>query len=183
MTALAPVDLHKFAESLEGDPRLVHVERIPARAATFGELDHPLPEAVRDAALDPDLASLPDGIQTVVGERGIVLSGGQRQRVALARGLAYGARGTDRLLLFDDVLSAVDHHTEQLLIHTLLGRGASRPTCILVTHRMSALQHCDRVVVLDAGRIVQSGTHTELLAAPGVYKEAWDTQQGSGEVA
>ncbi len=142
-----------------------------------------LPEAVRDAALDPDLASLPDGIQTVVGERGIVLSGGQRQRVALARGLAYGARGTDRLLLFDDVLSAVDHHTEQLLIHTLLGRGASRPTCILVTHRMSALQHCDRVVVLDAGRIVQSGTHTELLAAPGVYKEAWDTQQGSGEVA
>jgi len=138
-----------------------------------------LPDAVRDAALEPDLASLPDGIQTVVGERGIVLSGGQRQRVALARGLAFGGRAADRLLLFDDVLSAVDHHTEQLLIHTLLGRGVSRPTCILVTHRMSALQHCDRVIVLDAGRVVQRGTHGELLAEPGVYREAWDAQQGA----
>lgn len=148
-----------------------------------------LPGAVRDAALEPDLASLPDGIQTVVGERGIVLSGGQRQRVALARGLAHagherGSAGAgDRLLLFDDVLSAVDHHTEQLLIHTLLGRGASRPTCVLVTHRMSALQHCDRVIVLDAGRVVQRGTHAELLAEPGVYREAWDAQQGAGAPA
>jgi len=181
---LAGLDLDQWRE---------HMVLVPQAAWLFSEtiaenvaLGLPadvLPDAVRDAALEPDLASLPEGLQTIVGERGIVLSGGQRQRVALARGLAYGRRDTDRLLLFDDVLSAVDHHTEQLLIHTLLGRGASRPTCVLVTHRMSALQHCDRVIVLDAGRVVQRGTHVELLAEPGVYREAWDAQQGAGAPA
>ena len=87
-------------------------------------------------------------------------------------------------LLFDDVLSAVDHHTEQILIHTLLGRQAAiQPTSVIVTHRMSALQHCDRVVVLDAGRVVQFGTHAELLAQHGVYREAWETQQGAPDEA
>ncbi|MSP55136.1 MAG: ABC transporter ATP-binding protein [Myxococcales bacterium] len=147
-----------------------------------------LPSAIADAALGPDLEALPHGLGTVVGERGIVLSGGQRQRVALARGLVYArsglgaapGRGAGKLLLFDDVLSAVDHHTEQLLIHTLLGsREDVRPTCVIVTHRMSALQHCDRVLVLDAGRAVQYGTHVELLAQPGIYRDAWDTQAGT----
>ena len=145
-----------------------------------------LPAAIADSALAPDLEALPQGLGTVVGERGIVLSGGQRQRVALARGLAHarglsGTAGSARsLLLFDDVLSAVDHHTEQILIHTLLGsRQETRPTCVIVTHRMSALQYCDRVVVLDAGRAVQYGTHTELLAQPGIYRDAWDAQAGA----
>ncbi len=142
---------------------------------------------VRDAALEPDLAALPAGLETVVGERGIVLSGGQRQRVALARGLAHArARGAGTLLLFDDVLSAVDHHTEQILIHTLLGRSSeasetrATPTCVIVTHRMSALQFCDQVLVLDEGRAVQLGRHTDLLAMKGIYQDAWNAQQGDG---
>lgn len=183
-TELAALDLDRWRERMVLVPQAAWLfSETIAENVALGLPADVLPDAVRDAALDLDLASLPDGIQTVVGERGIVLSGGQRQRVALARGLAYGRRDPTRLLLFDDVLSAVDHHTEQLLIHTLLGRGASRPTCILVTHRMSALQHCDRVIVLDAGRVVQRGTHGELLAEPGVYREAWDAQQGAGAPA
>ena len=139
-----------------------------------------LPAAVSDAALAPDLEALPAGLDTLVGERGIVLSGGQRQRVGLARGLAHANAGKRGLLLFDDVLSAVDHHTEQLLIRTILGHtdDGHRPTCVLVTHRMSALQHCDRVLVLEAGRAVALGTHAELLAQPGIYQDAWRAQQG-----
>lgn len=153
--------------------------------------------AVESAALKIDLEALPNGIETVVGERGIVLSGGQRQRVALARGLAHAGDGGQSLLLFDDVLSAVDHHTEQILIRTLLGRqvlsrqaagapigaqiGDSKPTptCIIVTHRMSALQHCDRVLVLDGGRAVAYGSHAELLEQPGFYQDSWHAQQGA----
>ena len=82
------------------------------------------------------------------------------------------------------MLSAVDHHTEQILIHTLLGRGrTTSPTCVIVTHRMSALQYCDRVLVLDGGRAVQLGTHDELLAQPGTYRDAWNTQAGDDEPA
>ena len=142
-----------------------------------------LEPAVEAAALKQDLAALPNGIETVVGERGIVLSGGQRQRVALARGLAHAGEGGQSLLLFDDVLSAVDHHTEQILIRTLLGRDKNAhkppPTCVIVTHRMSALQHCDRVLVLDGGRAVAYGTHAELLAQPGFYQDSWHAQQGT----
>ena len=132
-------------------------------------------EAVRAAALSQDLAALPEGLDTVVGERGIVLSGGQRQRVALARGLARHGE----LILLDDVLSAVDHHTEQELIEMLEARrtGTGLPTRILVSHRMSALERCDQILVMDAGRIVDRGTHAELVDRPGLYQDAWRVQR------
>jgi ATP-binding cassette subfamily B protein len=179
--------------SLDLDDWRRHVVFVPQTAWLFSEtiaeniaLGLPretLEPAVEAAALKLDLAALPNGIETVVGERGIVLSGGQRQRVALARGLAHASDGGQSLLLFDDVLSAVDHHTEQILIRTLLGREQSSskppPTCIIVTHRMSALQHCDRVLVLDGGRAVAYGTHAELLGQPGFYQDSWHAQQGT----
>jgi ATP-binding cassette subfamily B protein len=136
-------------------------------------------EAVRMAALEPDLAVLPDGLETVVGERGIMLSGGQRQRVALARGLY---RGGDVLIL-DDVLSAVDHQTEAALVETVAGlaREPSAPTIFIASHRLSALRHCDLTLVLDRGRLVDQGNHEELTSRPGPYRDAWAVQSQAAE--
>ncbi len=126
--------------------------------------------AAHEAALATDLDALPAGLDTVVGERGIALSGGQRQRVALARGLLRPAS----LVLLDDVLSAVDPRTERELLTTL--RSRTEATRIIVSHRLSALVHTDRILVLAGGRLVDEGTHAELLARPGPYRDAWDTQ-------
>jgi ATP-binding cassette subfamily B protein len=136
----------------------------------FGAPVEAVREACASAALDPDLAALPEGLETVVGERGIVLSGGQRQRVALARGILRDAP----VVLLDDVLSAVDHATEQELVRMLRARaGATR---VIVSHRLSALEHADLVLVLDEGRLVDRGTHAELLARPGPYRDAYEAQ-------
>lgn len=129
--------------------------------------------AVAAAALTTDLRALPEGLDTVVGERGIVLSGGQRQRVTLARALAREGA----ILLLDDVLSAVDHLTEQELLRTLEAR-VRRSTTVLVSHRMSALETCDRILVLDEGRMVDLGPHEELVMRPGPYRDAWEAQRG-----
>ncbi len=131
--------------------------------------------AVRAAALEEDLEGFPEGLDTVVGERGVMLSGGQRQRVALARGLY---RGGD-LLLLDDVLSAVDHATEARLVATLegLSRGAGRPTVVIASHRLSVLRRTDHVLVLDRGRLVASGTFREVAARPGPLRDAWLAQR------
>jgi len=135
--------------------------------------------AVETAALKPDLQALPDGVDTVVGQRGIMLSGGQRQRTALARGLYRDYR----CLLLDDVLSAVDHATEQQLIESLEARAQSnpegtRPTAFMVSNRLSALRHADTILVLDDGCLVDQGTHKELISRPGPYQNAWKHQVG-----
>jgi ATP-binding cassette subfamily B protein len=136
--------------------------------------DEAIRVAVDMAALGPDLESLPEGLRTVVGERGIMLSGGQRQRVALARGLY---RGGD-LLILDDVLSAVDHQTEAQLVETVAGlaRRPEAPTVLISSHRLSALRHCDLVLVLDGGRLVDRGPHSELIERPGIYRDTWMVQ-------
>ena len=136
----------------------------------FGASPEAIERAAAAAALKQDLDALPDGLSTVVGERGIALSGGQRQRVALARGLLRDAQ----VVLLDDVLSAVDHHTEQELLATLRARaGATR---IVVSHRLSALVQTDLVLVLDEGRLVDAGKHADLVQRPGPYRDAWDAQ-------
>jgi len=137
--------------------------------------------AARRASLWSDLCALPEGIETTVGERGIMLSGGQRQRVSLARGLH---RSYD-LLLLDDVISAVDHETERRLIETIRAAGTSegsssrtQPTTIIVSHRISALAHADKILVLDNGRLVAVGDHETLANTPGPYREALLHQKG-----
>lgn len=118
------------------------------------------------AGLAPDVSTFPEGIETVVGERGITLSGGQRQRAALARALL-----TDpKILLLDDSLAAVDTETESRILSALAKRGPGRTT-ILVTHRLASASSADRILVLDRGRIVEQGTEEELLALEGIYKE------------
>lgn len=131
-------------------------------------------EAVTAAALDPDIEALQYGMETIVGERGIMLSGGQRQRVALARGLY---RRAD-LLILDDVLSAVDHTTEAGLIDTLaqLTGADGGPTVLIASHRLSALRRTDLVLVMDRGRLVDVGSHEDLIERPGLYRETWLAQ-------
>ena len=134
--------------------------------------------AVSKAALDADLKVLPDGLETVVGERGIMLSGGQRQRVALARALY---RPGD-IVILDDVLSAVDHQTEVMLLETIENLGKTnkgRPTVFIASHRLSAIQRADVILVLDDGKLVHQGTHEELIAIPGHYQDTWHIQQAA----
>lgn len=142
------------------------------RALPEADLARRLEEAFARAGLAPDLAALPEGADTLVGERGVLLSGGQRQRACLARALVSGAP----VLLLDDCLSAVDVAVERRILSALRGELRGR-TLLLVTHRPSALADMDRIVVLDRGRVVEQGTHAALLAAGGRYAALYREEQ------
>jgi ATP-binding cassette subfamily B multidrug efflux pump len=129
-------------------------------------------EAAAAAQLDVDLAQLPDGLDTRVGERGFSLSGGQRQRTALARVLLL----EPKILLLDDTLSAVDARTADAILARLREFAAGRTT-VIVSHRLSMVQHADEILVLEDGAVAERGTHPELLEARGIYAELWRKQQ------
>jgi len=123
------------------------------------------------AGLGPDIAVLPDGYETLVGERGITLSGGQRQRVALARALA----ADPQILLLDDTLSSVDAQTEREIL-TRLRPILRERTSVIVSHRVAAVKEADQILVLDAGKVAERGTHGELLGRGGLYATLYREQ-------
>ncbi len=143
------------------------------RAALTAEAEEArLREAVAQAGLESDLTALPEGLDTVVGERGVLLSGGQRQRACLARALV----GDAPVLLLDDCLSAVDVRVERRILQALRDELRDR-TLLLITHRPTALAGMDRVVVLEKGRVVEQGTHEGLIAAGGRYAALYEEQR------
>ena len=148
--------------------------------------DPALDTVLESACLVPDIAALPEGLDTIVGERGVMLSGGQRQRTALARALYR----RPKLLLLDDVLSAVDQATETKLVAAIrslstgsesAGDDSGTPTTVIVSHRTSVLEHADEILVLDHGEVRERGRHAQLIAAGGIYAAAHEHQRKEAE--
>lgn len=129
-------------------------------------------KVIKLTALDKDIRMFPNGLDTLVGEKGVSLSGGQKQRISIARALMVDPE----LLILDDALSAVDAKTEARIICNIRKERADKTT-IIVTHRLSAIEHAQWIVVLDDGNIIEEGTHEQLLALNGWYRQQFDRQQ------
>jgi ATP-binding cassette subfamily B protein len=138
-----------------------------------GATDAEVAAAARAAELDAYITSLPAGYDTVLGERGVRMSGGQRQRMAIARALLRDPR----LLLLDEATSALDARTEREILDTLARLEQGRTT-LIVTHRLSLAATAERIFVLDDGQLVEQGTHTDLVAAGGLYQRLYAEQTG-----
>ncbi|GBG11151.1 multidrug ABC transporter ATP-binding protein [Paenibacillus agaridevorans] len=137
-----------------------------------GATEEELQRALERASFAKDIVFLPEGLDTMVGEKGVALSGGQKQRVSIARALI----ADPDILMLDDALSAVDAKTEAEIIDGIRTERAGKTT-LITTHRLSAVQHADWIIVMDDGRIVEEGTHETLLERGGWYKEQYDRQQ------
>ncbi|MGV9340192.1 ATP-binding cassette domain-containing protein [Streptomyces sp. NPDC003688] len=144
------------------------------RYGSFGAPDEAVVEAAMMAEAHSFVAALPDGYDTVIGERGAALSGGQRQRIALARAILKNPP----VVILDEATSAVDNETEAAIQRTLRVFAADR-TMVIIAHRLSTVRHADRIYVMDKGGVVaEQGTHDELLAQHGLYASLWQLQAG-----
>jgi ATP-binding cassette subfamily B protein len=150
------------------------------RNLTFGRgevSDAELERAVKIAKLERDLEIFPQGVNTIVGERGVTLSGGQKQRATLARALVMDPP----VLILDDCLSSVDAQTEAEILHGLKAIIKEK-TCLIISHRISAVKEADEILVLDEGKIVERGSHDELVRRGGVYADLHQQQQLTEEL-
>jgi ATP-binding cassette subfamily B protein len=139
--------------------------------------DAEVERAVGVAKLDRDLETFPQGIETIVGERGVTLSGGQKQRATLARALVMDPP----VLILDDCLSSVDAQTEAEILQGLKAILREK-TCLIISHRISAVKEADEILVLDAGRVIERGSHEQLIRREGVYADLYRQQRLSEEL-
>ena len=161
--ALVPQEGYLFTSSLAdnlryGEPE-ADIERVEA--------------AAEQARLLADVRGFPDGMNTLVGERGITLSGGQRQRTALGRALLLKAP----VLVLDDALASVDNNTAAEILDSV--RRQTQRTIVMISHQLSAAAACDRILVLDQGRLVQQGHHSDLIQEKGLYRSLWEREQAA----
>ena len=138
--------------------------------------DDKVEQAAQRARLSDDVKGFPEGYSTVVGERGITLSGGQRQRTALGRALLVSAP----VLVLDDALASVDNNTAAAILDSI--RSQEGRTIVMISHQLSAAAACDRILVMDNGRIVQQGHHNALIASAGIYRRLWERQQAAEQL-
>jgi ATP-binding cassette subfamily B protein len=136
-----------------------------------------LAHAINLTRLDRDLEIFPKGLGTAVGERGVTLSGGQKQRATLARAIVMDPP----VLILDDCLSSVDAQTEAEILHGLKAILKDK-TCLIISHRISAVKEADEILVLDEGKIIERGNHDELVRRGGVYAELYQQQRLSEEL-
>jgi ATP-binding cassette subfamily B protein len=157
--AYVPQDSFLFSTSIKNNIRY------GAPVSEESEVEY----AAKQAQIHQEIFNFPQQYETIVGERGITLSGGQRQRTALARALLMEAP----VLILDDALSSVDNQTATQILKNL-SEGVQRRTVIFISHQLSATATADRIFVMEGGQIVQTGTHTELLQSPGLYRSLWN---------
>ncbi len=173
--AITQDDLHRAISYVPQEPVLFH--RSLAENIAYGKPNATLAEireAARRANADEFISQLEHGYDTYVGERGVKLSGGERQRIAIARAILKDAP----VLVLDEATSSLDSHSENL-IQEAFNELMNGRTTIVIAHRLSTIQKMDRIIVLDAGKIVEEGTHDELLAKEGgIYRNMWDLQAG-----
>lgn len=133
--------------------------------------DEKIEQAAKDAYIHHNIIDFNEGYNTYVGERGVTLSGGQKQRISIARAIIKNPK----ILIFDDCLSAVDTETEEIILNNL-HKISQDKTTLIVTHRISSVKNADTIIVLENGKIIQQGTHNELIKNSGYYKELYEEQ-------
>lgn len=156
-----PQDVFLFSESISNNVRFGKPDMTQER----------IEEAVRNADLYQNIIDFPEGFETRIGERGITLSGGQKQRLSIARAIARDPR----ILILDDCLSAVDTNTENIILNNLKGIMENR-TSVIISHRVSSAKLADFIIMIDDGDIIEQGTHEELTALNGAYRELYEKQ-------
>lgn len=161
--AVVPQDTSLFDETIEYN----------LRYGNSSSSDEEIASVIEKCNLNETIAKLKDGLQTVVGERGARLSGGERQKVSIARALLKNPT----VILCDEVTSAVDAFAERDIVETLK-KATEQRTTLTIAHRLSSIVHCDPIIVLDKGQIVEQGTHEELLQRGSVYAKMWAAQNG-----
>ena len=177
ITTLARQDWRALVRTITQEPYLF--SNTIEQNVRFGSTDlakSEVDQVLQLSQFAEDIARFQDGDQTLVGEKGIMLSGGQKQRLSIARALL----SPSDLIIMDNVLSAVDYDTERKILGGLLYR-ISHQSVLIVSHRISALEEMDEILVLEAGAIVARGDHHSLLRSSAYYKATWDLQQNETE--